>query len=86
MHIFTISFWAVHVTTCLVLEFLRKIARNLYRKMMDRVMDALLIAPMLNLISEIERTLKVLLAASIFLACAGAGVYLGNKSLMVGRK
>ena len=79
MHVLTHSFLAVHLATCLALDFLFKLARNLFHKIMDSVMEVLGINALSDLISQTERALKLLAVTSIFLASAGIGVYLGSR-------
>jgi len=64
------------MATCLALDFLLKLARNLFHKLMDKVMDALGINALLDLISQTERALKLLAAISLFLVVVLFGVYL----------
>jgi hypothetical protein len=77
MHVFTLSFWALHFATCSAVRFLHKRAVNLFNKLMENAMGALGITALLDLISQMALTLVA--ATSIFLAGVGL-VYLRKKS------
>jgi hypothetical protein len=81
MHTLIHSLWAIEVARHFAVDFLLKSVGSLFHKLVDKAMDALGINALLALISQTERTIKLLGIISLTLAGVIFGIYLGRRAL-----
>jgi hypothetical protein len=67
MHTLIHNLLAVHLAICFAFDFVLKLVRNLLHMLVDRIMDALGINALLELISRTKRMLTLIAAISFFL-------------------